>query len=74
MTKAAPKPRTPITPADLENKLKAFQGDIQGKVDSKRNTLVSAGIGIGALLLIMMFLMGKRAGKKKSTIVEIKRI
>lgn len=63
-----------ITPRDLENKLKAFQGDIQGKVDSKRNTIATVGAGIGIALLILFFVLGKRAGKKKSTIVEIRRI
>lgn len=63
-----------ITPLDLENKLRALQGDIQGKVDDKKSTIVSVAAGGGVLLLIIIFLLGKRSGKKKSAIVEIRRI
>lgn len=63
-----------ITPEDLEGKLRAFQGDVQSKVESKRNTLAMAGAAGLAVLLIFFFVMGKRAGKKKTTLVEIRRI
>ena len=65
---------TRITPQDLQNKLQAFQDGIQGKVDEKRNTLVTAGATAGLLLLLIFFLLGKRSGKRKTTIVEIKRV
>ena len=65
---------TKITRDDLESKLRAFQGDVQGKVDDKKSTLLAAGAGLGALLLIVFFLLGKRSGKKKTTFVEIRRI
>jgi hypothetical protein len=63
-----------ITPADLEGKLRAFQGDVQAKVESKKNTMIAAGAAGITVLLIIFFLMGKRAGKKKTTLVEIRRI
>ena len=31
-----------ITPQDIENKLKALQGDVQGKVEDKKSTIASA--------------------------------
>jgi hypothetical protein len=65
---------TKITRDDLESKLRAFQGDVQGKVDDKKSTLMAAGAGLGALLLIIFFLLGRRSGKKKTTFVEIRRI
>lgn len=68
-------PRTTrITPQDLQNKLQAFQDGIQGKVDEKRSTLVTAGASAGLVLLLIFFLLGKRSGKRKTTIVEIKRV
>ena len=63
-----------ITPEDLEGKLRAFQGDVQAKVDSKKNTMMVVGAGAITVLLIVFFLMGKRSGKKKTTLVEIRRI
>jgi len=73
MSKTA-EPAPKITPDDLESKLRTFQNQIQGKVDDKKSTLVTLGAGVGVVLLIVFFLLGKRAGKKKSTIVQIKRL
>lgn len=67
-------PTGKISPQDLENKLRAFQGDVQGKVDDKKSTLLTIGAGGLIVLLLVMFLLGKRSGKKKTTIVEIKRV
>jgi uncharacterized membrane protein YvbJ len=65
---------TKITPADLQHKLQAFQDDLQGKVDDQKSKLVAAG-GVALLVLVIIFfLLGKRSGKKKTTLVEIKRI
>jgi len=63
-----------ITPQDIENKLKALQGDVQGKVEDKKSTIASAAAAGGVVLLVIFFLLGKRAGKKRSTVVEIRRI
>ena len=35
---------------------------------------IAAGAGVVLLLLMIFFLLGKRAGKKRSAIVEIRRI
>ncbi len=63
-----------ISPADLENKLRSFQDGVQSKVDDQRNTIVTVAAGVGVVVLIVFFLLGKRAGRKKTTLVEIRRI
>lgn len=73
MSKPAPT-ATKITAQDVEHKLRAFQGQIQGKVDDKKSTLFAAGTGAVTILMLVFFLLGKRSGKKKSTIVQIKRL
>lgn len=65
---------TKITPQDIENKLKALQGDVQGKVDDKKSTIASMAAGGGFVLLLIVFLLGKRSGKRRSAVVEIRRI
>jgi hypothetical protein len=67
-------PPTKITPDDLRDKLQSFQGDIQGKVDDRKMSIASVAGGAGMVLMILMFLLGKRSGKKKSAIVEIRRV
>lgn len=63
-----------ISPEDLKNKLQSFQDGVQGKVDDKKNTLAAAGGGALLVLLLIFFLLGKRSGRKKTTLVEIKRL
>ena len=63
-----------ITRDDLEQKLRSFQGDVKGKVDDQKSNLMAAGAGLGTLLLLIFFLLGKRSGKKKTTVVEIRRV
>ena len=63
-----------ITERDLEAKLRSFQDGVQSKVDDQKNTLVAVAGGVGVVLLIVFFLLGKRAGRKKTTLVEIRRI
>lgn len=73
-TKTAPATTTRITPQDIENRLKALQGDVQGKVDDKKSTIATAAATGGMLLLVIIFLLGRRSGKKRSAVVEIRRI
>jgi hypothetical protein len=74
MAKAEPAQQTKITRGDLESKFRAFQGDIQGKVDDKKQTLMAVGAGAGMFLMLVFFLLGRRSGKKKTTLVEIRRV
>lgn len=63
-----------ISADDLKAKIQSFQDGIQGQVADKRNTLVTVGGGVLLVLLIVFFLMGKRSGKKQTTLVEIRRV
>ena len=62
-----------ITRDDLEGKFRALQDDVLGKVEAKRNTLVTAAVVGGVVLLIVFYLFGRRSGRKKTTLVEIRR-
>lgn len=63
-----------ITPQDIENKLKALQGDVKSKVDDKKSAIATVVAGGGLALLLLFFLLGKRSGKKRSAVVEIRRL
>lgn len=63
-----------ISPEDLQSKLQSFQDGVQSSVDDKKSTLMAVGGGAVVVMLIIFFLLGKRSGKKKTTLVEIKRI
>jgi hypothetical protein len=65
---------TNISRDDLENKLRAFQDGVQGKVEDQKSTLMTVGAVGLVVLLLLFFFLGKRSGKKKTTFVEIRRI
>jgi hypothetical protein len=65
---------TRITRDDLERNFRAIQENAKTKVDDQKSTVATiAGIG-GVLLVVLVFLLGRRSGKKKTTIVEIRRV
>jgi len=63
-----------ITPQDLENKFRALQGDIHDRVESKKSTVATVAAGSGLVLMLIIFFLGKRSGRKRSAVVEIRRI
>ena len=63
-----------ITRADLESKFRETQSGLQGKLNDKKQTLVTVAAAGGFVLLLLIFLLGKRSGKKKTTFVEIRRV
>jgi hypothetical protein len=64
----------PITRADIEGKLRQIQHSADSGREAARGAGVVGGVaGAGALALVAYFL-GRRRGRKRRTIVEIKRI
>jgi hypothetical protein len=63
-----------ITRRDLEDKFREIQDDVQGKVASKKDTVRAIAIGGGIVLLLVFYVLGRRSGKKKTTVVEIRRV
>ena len=60
-----------ITRDDLESKFREIKGDVDQRA---KDTAMPFAIVGGLLLLLLVYFVGKRVGKKKSTIVEIRRI
>ncbi len=67
-------PSDPITRDDLEDKFRELEGDAREQVVSARSTLVTAGVVAALLVLLLAFLLGTRKGRKRSTVVEIRRV
>ncbi|MEI8390985.1 MAG: hypothetical protein WCG40_00655 [Actinomycetes bacterium] len=63
-----------ISREDIEAKLRALQGDVQGKVENRKTTITAVGGAIGVILVVAFFLLGRRSGKRRSTVVEIRRV
>ncbi|MEO5725044.1 MAG: hypothetical protein ABIQ39_17070 [Ilumatobacteraceae bacterium] len=63
-----------ITRDDLEAGIRNLQGDVHKRVSDKRKTLVTVAGAGAVVLLLLVFMIGKRSGKKKTTLVEIRRV
>ena len=63
-----------ITRDDLEAGFRGLSDEVQGQIDDAKPKLLPAVVGAGLLLLAVAYLIGKRVGRTKSTIVEIRRI
>ena len=63
-----------ISRADIEGKLR----EIKGEVDSTANQAKPVAITVAAVAAVavigVVYLLGRRAGRKKQTIVEIRRV
>lgn len=67
-------PTARITRADLESKLRELSGDVEHDVERARPTLLS-GAAAGVLVLVLLaYLFGRRGGRRRSAVVEIRRI
>ena len=64
----------PVGRSDIEDKLR----EIRGEVDSTANAAKPAAIAVAGIVVIAVvgaaYLLGRRKGKKKSTVVEIRRV
>jgi uncharacterized membrane protein affecting hemolysin expression len=66
--------RDRITRDDLEDKFRELEGGTRDQVESARSTVLTA-VGVAALILLLLaFLLGTRKGRKRSTVVEIRRV
>jgi hypothetical protein len=73
MSSSAPSQPASITRDDLESGFRSFQGEVMDRVEDRRQTLVSIAAGAGVVLVILVFVLGRRSGRKKTTLVEVRR-
>ena len=73
MTAASADPG-PITRDDIEQSFRAIQTGVVGQVKSKRTRIIQGASAAAVIVVLLVFLFGKRAGRKRTTIVEIRRV
>ncbi|MGC8464016.1 MAG: hypothetical protein ACP5P9_10165 [Acidimicrobiales bacterium] len=64
----------PITRDDLEAGFRRLQGEAASEVTSARSGLVTAGLAAALVALVLAYLAGRRRGRSRSAVVEIRRI
>jgi hypothetical protein len=63
-----------ITREDIEAKLRDITGDVSDTVDAARGIGVAVAVGAGVLLVVTAYWLGRRKGKRRRTVLEIRRI
>jgi hypothetical protein len=71
-TQAPPSGR--ITRGDLERGIRSLQDGLRDKVEKQKNTVLTVATVAGVVAVLIVFLAGRRSGKRKTTIVEIRRV
>ena len=62
-----------ITRDDIRNKLSELQTEVDEKVESARAQLIAVGVIVITGVVAVAFVLGRRRGRRKSTIIEIRR-
>ena len=63
-----------ITRNDIESKLRQIRGEVDETTEQAKPYLLMGGLGALVLTILLVYLLGRRSGKKRTTIVEIKRV
>jgi uncharacterized protein YoxC len=62
-----------ISRDDLERRFKSLQDDLQGKVENRKQTLLTLVGGVAVAVIVVSYLFGRRRGTRRATRVEFRR-
>ena len=63
-----------ITRDDIESKLREIRGDVSEVGNASKTYVVAAGAVLLTAVVAGAYLLGRRKGKRKTTLVEIRRV
>jgi hypothetical protein len=65
---------TSVSRDELESTLSSFQSSLRGQIEDRRQTILAAGVAISIGLAVVAYLLGRRSGRRKSAIIDIRRL
>jgi hypothetical protein len=63
-----------VTRDDIEAKLRELRGEVDTVGERAKAGAMVVGAVAGAAVLVVVYLLGRRKGKKRTTIVEVRRV
>jgi hypothetical protein len=63
-----------ITRDDLEAKLREVVGQVDDRVEDARPNIVAGALVVLAVVAVLAYLFGRRRGRVRSAVVEIRRV
>jgi hypothetical protein len=67
-------PDEKITRDQIEDKIRGVTGGVTEEVESHKSQALTVGLAVVVVSVAMVFLIGRRMGRRRSTIVEVRRI
>jgi hypothetical protein len=64
----------PVTRDDLEAKMRELQGNVADTASAASGVLMAVGAAAVLGAVAVVFLLGRRSGRKKTTVVEVRRV
>lgn len=62
-----------ISRDDIESQFRSLTDDVDHKADEARSTVMSIAAAAGVVVVLAVFIFGRSRGRKKTTIVEVRR-
>jgi hypothetical protein len=68
------RPGGPIGKSDIEAKLREIKGEVDDTATAAKPYALAVGVALAVTVVAAAYLLGRRKGKKKTTVVEIRRV
>lgn len=63
-----------ITPDDIRSKFHELQSEVDESTEAAKSTALTVGAVVLTVVVLGVFVLGRRRGKRKTTVVEIRRV
>jgi len=73
-TKPVEVPDRKITRDDIENKLKELQGEVTHQAEAVKMPAIAIAVGVVILSVAVAYALGRRKGRRRQTVLEIRRL
>ncbi|MEX2659257.1 MAG: hypothetical protein WD232_06150 [Acidimicrobiales bacterium] len=71
---ASPTANGNVTRDDIEDKLRELRGEVDSVGEKAKGGAVVVGAVAAVAILATVYLLGRRKGKKRTTVVEVRRV
>ncbi|MHB1783688.1 MAG: hypothetical protein ACYCTE_13595 [Acidimicrobiales bacterium] len=68
------RPGERVSLSDVEHQLRSIGGTAQSVVGQSRTTVTAAAVAGGVLTVASVYFLGRRRGRRRATVLEIRRV
>ena len=72
--KTAVVPDRKITRDDIEAKLQELRGEVDERAEAAKVPAIAIAVGVAVVTIAAAYLLGRRKGRKRQTVLEIRRL